>query len=67
MVREAARDFIEQNGLNFSVPELPKGWSGEIADKMETVDSFLHTELSIPQKEQQQQKGQQSQPQGPEM
>ena len=61
MVHGAARDFIEQNGLNFSVPELPKGWSGEIADKMETVDSFLHTELSIPQKEQQ------SQSQGPEM
>ena len=55
MVREAARDFIEQNGLKFSVPEPPEGVSGEIADKMKSVDDVLRKELKIPQKQQPQQ------------
>ena len=60
MVREAAQEFIEKNGLKFRVPNPPEEVSRDLVDKMEAVNSYLRGQLIAPQKEQQRQS------QGPE-
>ena len=52
-VREAARDFVEKNGLKFRVPALPEGLNGQDMAKMRDIDNKLRDNLHLPQKEHQ--------------
>lgn len=61
MVRGAARDFVEKNGLNFRVPEPAEGMSRDVAEKAKQVDATLRAQLGVPQKVQQRRS------QGPEL